>query len=82
MVLSPEYIVLDITDIYVKRLGLRRQDLVGRSLLEVFPSSSETHIENENSRRAIDLAFESKKIQCLAPQRYDQMINGKLEERY
>lgn len=85
LVLSPDLIILEANDTYLRALpGYSREQLLGRYLFDVFPEPAHTqHDGVANLRASLERARDTGRPDTMAVQRYDIAGTGGIfEERY
>lgn len=88
IVLWPDLTVAMVTDEYLRATMVRREDLVGHNIFDVFPENPETHSANSaaNVRASLEKVFRTGEIDELPIQKYDVQRpaaeGGGFEERY
>jgi PAS domain S-box-containing protein len=81
----PNFTVVAVSEDFIKITGLRREDLVGKSALEVFPESSRTQGFSgpENLQASFQHVIHSKEAHTIPLQRYMMPEgDGSFSERY
>src|SRR5258708_5729637 len=86
LLLSPELVILDASDGYLEATMTRREQIVGRSLFEVFPEKPEVAVPDgvRNLRGSVRRVLETKAPDQMPLQKYDIRTpggDGRFEER-
>jgi signal transduction histidine kinase len=86
LLLSPELVILDASDGYLEATMTRREQIVGRSLFEVFPENPEVAVPDgvRNLRGSVRRVLETKAPDQMPLQKYDIRTpgeEGRFEER-
>src|SRR4051812_43551478 len=82
---APRYTILAATHHYLDHLGMKKEELVGKDLFEVFPSNvnDATDTGEADLRASLEQVLTGHKPHLLAVQRYDVADeNGHYLERY
>ncbi len=88
LVLSPELVILAVTDAYAKATMLDRDDMLGRHLFEVFPDNPDDAAATgvANLRASLGRVLSLRKPDAMAVQKYDirrpESEGGGFEERH
>jgi len=73
----PKFTIVDISDVFLKTLGMKREDVVGYGLFERFPDNPNGEVRNENILMQSMMNVITKKQKDLMPiVRYDIPIPG------
>lgn len=86
---TPEATILDVNSSFLHRISFRREDMVGRSLFDVFPDNPDDPGDTgiEALRRSITQAIVTREVQIMIAQRFPiqrKLPNGEtvFEERF
>jgi len=88
LVLDPDYVVVAVSDAYLRSTMTTREDIVGRGLFDVFPDNpDDPHASGvANLRASLDRVKHSRRSDTMAVQKYDiqrpAAEGGGFEERY
>lgn len=88
LVLKPDLKILAVSEAYLRATMTKRDDLVGRGLLEVFPDNPDDPNATgvENLRASLDRVLRNRTSDAMAVQKYDirrpESEGGGFEERY
>lgn len=85
LILTPELVIVTASDAYLKATMLRREQMVGRGLFEVFPDNPDDAgaTGTSNLRASLERVRETRAADTMAIQKYDiRRPDGSFEERY
>jgi signal transduction histidine kinase/CHASE3 domain sensor protein len=85
LVLTPDLVIVAVSDAYLKATMTKRESIIGRSLFEVFPDNPEDSKATgvSNLRASLNQVLQNSQANTMAIQRYDvQRPDGVFEERY
>jgi hypothetical protein len=88
LVLDPDLVIVTVTDAYAAATMTRREDILGRSLFEVFPDNPDDPVATgvANLRASLDRVRSELVSDTMAVQKYDirrpESEGGGFEERY
>ena len=73
MILSPEFIILDCSDNYLKATLTTREQVVGRHLFDVFPDNPDDPNATgvANLKASLNRVLQNKTVDAMAVQKYD-----------
>jgi PAS domain-containing protein len=85
--LSPDLVIMDVSDGYVDAAGRRSEDIVGRNILEAFPNNPVDPGDTgpQNLRASLEAVLTNRMPDFIDPTRYDVEDPGRpgeFEERY
>ncbi len=84
MILSPEFIILDCSDSYLKATLTTREQVVGKHLFEVFPDNPDDPNATgvNNLKASLNRVLKNKTVDAMAVQKYDiRNADGIFEEK-
>lgn len=84
MILSPEFIILDCSDNYLKATLTKREQITGRHLFDVFPDNPDdpNATGTINLRASLNRVLQNKTVDAMAVQKYDvRNEDGIFEEK-
>jgi PAS domain S-box-containing protein len=85
VVLTPELTIVDANPAYLRTVMRRREDIIGRSLFEVFPDTDPSSEGTRNLEASVALVCKTGKPDSLPVQKYDIQAgdgSGRFEEHY
>jgi PAS domain S-box-containing protein len=88
LVLSTDFIIIAVTDAYLKATMTKREEIIGRGIFEVFPDNPDdtTATGVGNLKASLNRVLQYKKSDAMAVQKYDilrpESEGGGFEERY
>jgi PAS domain S-box-containing protein len=85
MVLSKDFVILDVNSSFEKSSMKKRSDIIGHKLFEAFPDNPDDSNANgvSNLSQSLHFVLKEKKPHSMAIQRYDvEKPDGTFEERY
>lgn len=88
LVLSPDLIILAVSNSYLKATMTTREEIVGRGLFEVFPDNPEDTAASgvNNLRASLEHVIQAREANAMAVQKYDirrpESEGGGFEERF
>ncbi|MBZ4331206.1 ATP-binding protein [Corallococcus sp. AS-1-12] len=88
LVLTPEFVIVAVTDAYLRVTRTRREDILGRVIFDVFPDNPDDPRANgvTNLRASLERAVKARTADAMAVQKYDlprpAEAGGGFEPRY
>lgn len=85
IIFAPDRTIVAATDAFLVSVGRRREDIVGRDVIEAFPDNPDNPDAKgtETLRKSIEHVVSTKQIEILPPVRYDiANAEGKYELRW
>jgi PAS domain S-box-containing protein len=83
---APRYTIIAVSDAYLRATATKREEIVGRSLLEVFPSDRSDPGEPRDLRASLEAVVGDRAVHSMATRRYDvprpPEVGGGAEERW
>ncbi|RKG70628.1 response regulator [Corallococcus sp. CA054B] len=88
LVLTPEFVIVGVTDSYLRATRTRREDILGRNIFDVFPDNPQDPLASgvANLRASLERAVKTRTPDAMAVQKYDiprpDQAGGGFELRY
>ncbi|AFE09919.1 multi-sensor Hybrid histidine Kinase [Corallococcus coralloides DSM 2259] len=88
LVLTPEFVIVGVTDAYLRATRTRREDILGRHIFDVFPDNPQDPQASgvTNLRASLERAVKTRSPDAMAVQKYDiprpEGAGGGFELRY
>lgn len=88
LILDTQFYILDVSNAYLKATMVRREDIIGRNVFEVFPDNPNDPKANgsKNLRASLEKVLKNKKPHTMSIQKYDirkpKEEGGEFEVRY